>query len=74
MRSPAVIVPGVELVGLPEIARMLGKHPQTVQDWNSRGGVLPEPEWIVANRVPVWRKSTIVKWAQKHNRPVSTDG
>lgn len=58
----------LDLVGLPEIADMLGKHPQTVQDWSSKGGILPTPEAVVARRTPVWRRSTIERWARKTGR------
>lgn len=53
----------LDIVGVREIADLLGVARQTVRTWRTRG-VLPEPDATVSG-VPVWRRSTIERWAQE---------
>ena len=48
------------VVGLVELADMLGMQRGTVRQWYSRGK-LPEPDALLA-ATPVWRLSTIERW------------
>lgn len=61
-----------DLVGAEDISSMLGVQLQTVHRWRTRSremgaGALPEPEWIIGG-VPIWQRSTIVRWARQTNR------
>ncbi|HEX7276278.1 MAG TPA: ParB/RepB/Spo0J family partition protein [Acidimicrobiales bacterium] len=51
----------VALVGIPEVAEMLGVKRETVDKWRRRG-VLPVPGWVVGGS-PVWEAGVIVAWA-----------
>ena len=51
------------VVGLVELADMLGMQRGTVRQWYSRGK-LPEPDALLA-ATPVWRLSTIERWMKK---------
>ena len=50
----------LEVVGLVEIAAMLGVDRPLVRLWYHRGK-LPEPDALLA-ATPVWRRSTIEAW------------
>ena len=62
----------LDIVGPSEVASMLRVHPVTVSRWQ-RDGVLPPPE-AELNRGPVWRRATIVLWAEQTGRMVSNGG
>ena len=49
-----------DLLGLRDIARLLGVAQGTPQRWRTRG-LLPDPEAVVAGR-PVWRRGAILAW------------
>ena len=55
-----------ELVGIQEIAAMLGVAAMTPVEWRRRGK-LPEPEWVISAR-PIWLRETIVEWARATGR------
>jgi len=48
------------VVGLVELAELLGAERGTVRQWYHRGK-LPEPDALLA-ATPVWRLSTIERW------------
>lgn len=54
------------LADATEIAKRLGVKRQTVNMWRFRG-LLPEPEWML-NGGPVWKWSTIQRWATETGR------
>lgn len=60
------VAPRAELVGIPEIAELLGRPRATVDKWRRRG-VLPEPEWVIGH-APVWQASTVRQWATSTGR------
>lgn len=49
--------------GLVEIARLLGKHPQTVKGWKARG-LLPEPIGTVSG-APAYDLDEVERWYRK---------
>lgn len=52
-----------EPVGLIDIARRLGVHPRTPQQWQNRGQ-LPKPDWPTVSGRPTWCwVHTIRPWA-----------
>jgi len=53
----------LEIVGLVEIAAMLGVDRPLIRTWYARGK-LPEPDARLA-ATPVWRVSTIERWLVK---------
>lgn len=53
----------LEVVGLVEIAELLGVERATVRTWYSRGR-LPEPDARLA-ATPVWRLTTIKQWIRQ---------
>lgn len=55
-----------QIVGVAEVATALGVEANTVQVWRHRG-VLPPPDWTLAMG-PVWRWSTIKRWAIRTGR------
>jgi hypothetical protein len=59
----------LDLVGLAEIAEMLGVHPVTVGKWRAKG-VLPECDAELPKR-PLWLRETIVAWARQTGRLVA---
>lgn len=63
--GPAPVVKA-ELVGIPEIAEMLGVVRATVDKWRRRG-VLPAPGWVVGH-APIWEASEIRTWARATGR------
>ena len=54
------MTPPLAVLGLSELASVLGVKPGTVRQWHHRGQ-LPEPDAVLACG-PVWRQSTIDKW------------
>jgi hypothetical protein len=70
----------LDLLGVTEVAEMFGVHRVTASDWLQEAtkqraagkrvpGLLPEPDgWIGKRRQPVWRRSTIVRWAERTGR------
>jgi len=59
-------VPGLDIVGLKEIAERLGVKQQTAAAWRHRG-VLPPPEGTVSG-APAWQWKTIEQWAAATGR------
>lgn len=55
------------ILGLPEIAELLGVARNTPARWNDRG-VLPPPVCKVSTTIPVWYRHTIVVWAYQTKR------
>ena len=56
----------VDIVGMVEISERLNVKHQTVRQWQQRA-LLPDPEATVSG-VPVWKWSTIERWAKKTGR------
>lgn len=56
----------LDIVGVREIAALLGVKEQTVRTWRYRK-LLPEPDATVSG-IPVWRRSTILRWAKETGR------
>lgn len=50
------------LVGVAEIAAMLGVNINTVRSWRKRE-MMPPEEWLISH-TPVWRESTIRAWVR----------
>ena len=50
----------LEIVGLVELAELLGQERGTVRQWYHRGK-LPAPDATLA-ATPVWRTATIERW------------
>lgn len=59
-------LPGVEPVGIAEVAERLGQRRQTVAQWNFRG-LMPIPRWTVSGH-PAWNWSDIEEWARATGR------
>lgn len=58
------LVPLEDLVGLSEIAELLGVHKRTAQEYVNRED-FPEPlGQVAAGRV--WRKADVVAWGERH--------
>ena len=55
-----------ELVGLAEIAELLGVSSHTVTSWRQRGQ-LPDPRWSLKSG-PVWRAADITAWYERTKR------
>lgn len=57
-----------ELMGVAEVAALVGVKPGTVRIWRVRGDrmrhPLPEPDWIISG-VPIWLGETIRAWADE---------
>ena len=56
-----------DLIGLKEIAELLGVARQTPRIWRHRG-ILPEPAAELSSG-PVWYRSTILEWSQRTGHP-----
>lgn len=56
----------LDVVGLKEVAQRLGVEERTASMWKWRG-LLPPADGIVSG-LPVWRWSTIRKWATATGR------
>ena len=56
----------VHLLGLMEIADLLGVQHETCHRWRFRG-IMPEPDWTVSG-TPVWERATITAWARETGR------
>ena len=64
-REDAEPVPA-DLVGISEVADLLGVELATVHTWRTRG-VMPEPFTLVSDR-PAWRLETVLGWAESTGR------
>jgi predicted DNA-binding transcriptional regulator AlpA len=53
----------LDIVGITEIAQLLGLKHATVTNWHRRGH-MPAPDAQLSFG-PVWRRSTIERWLQK---------
>jgi chromosome partitioning protein len=62
----------MELVGLAEIADMLGVAKQVVANWRARKGSFPSPT-VTLKSGPVWDADTIRQWALAENIPLATN-
>lgn len=58
-----------ELLGLGDIARLLGRQPATAYQWKWRG-LLPPPAQTVSGR-PLWSRRAIEAWAAETGRPLA---
>jgi Putative ATPase subunit of terminase (gpP-like) len=58
----------VEIVGVAEIAELLGVRPNTVTSWRQRDQ-LPRPRWSLKSG-PVWRAADITSWYRTVKRVV----
>lgn len=56
----------IDLLGLAEIAELLGIRRASVDQLRWRG-VLPEPDAMVSGR-PLWHRETIERWARETGR------
>lgn len=54
-----------DIVDLRGIAILLGKSKHTPNQWRQRG-ILPPPDFNLLR--PVWKKSTIIRWAKDTGR------
>ena len=59
----------LDIVGLAEVAKMLGLSYNATAQRRARGQ-LPPPDVTLSNG-PVWRRETIVQW-QRQNKPPTT--
>jgi predicted DNA-binding transcriptional regulator AlpA len=70
-----MLVPLEDLVGLSEIAELLGVHKRTAQEYLDRED-FPEPLGQTRGG-RVWRKADVVEWAESHRprrgRPRKTE-
>lgn len=59
-----------EVVGKPEIARLLGVAPGTPATWIQRRDTtqIPEPDYPDVNGLDTWRRETIEEWAVETGR------
>lgn len=55
------------IVGVSEIATLLGVRPRTPHVWKYRG-LLPPPDWESVNCCEAWNRSTIIEWADQGGR------
>jgi len=53
-------VPEVQYLTIKQVAKMLGVHPKTLQDWRKQG-LFPEPQNF-GLRTLRYRKDTIEEW------------
>lgn len=56
----------LNVLGTHEVAQLLGVHRVTVSKWRAAGH-MPEPDALLAAG-PVWRLSTIARWAKRTGR------
>ena len=59
------IPPGAEVIGVAGIAELLNVEPRRVSVWRTRG-LLPEPRWQLAARIPAWDRADVEAWAREH--------
>lgn len=57
-----------QLVGMGEVAAMLGVQRRTVHQWRFRG-VLPVADFEL-DTGPVWERATILRWAKRTKRRI----
>lgn len=57
----------LDIVGLRDIADMLGVDGRTPNIWRYRG-ILPPEDAIISGTIPVWRRETITAWANATGR------
>lgn len=53
----------LDLVGVAEIADMLGVSKQVIANWRSRKGSFPDPS-VTLRSGPVWARDAIIQWAE----------
>ena len=66
-----VVLMTSHLVGLSEIATMLGVHRQQITLWRRKGS-MPEPAAVLQGNRPVWYRSDIVAWAAENKKEILT--
>ena len=57
----------LDIVGLRDIAKILGVDGRTPTKWRDRG-VLPEEDGMISETFPVWHRRTVLLWAAKTGR------
>lgn len=67
MAAQPVIDHGYQVLGLMEVAELLGVDKRTPHAWNYRG-LLPEADHPAVNGSMAWERSTIVRWAAATGR------
>lgn len=60
----------MNLVGIAEIADLLGVSKQVVANWRTRKGSFPEPVATLRSG-PVWAKETVIRWALSEGMDVA---
>lgn len=65
---PPPEVLSAQIIGIGELGPFLGFRKITTYGWNSRGGILPPPDYPTVNGHAAWRRLTIVKWAAETGR------
>lgn len=58
---------GTDPLGGPEIADLLEVKRGTVRIWIFRE-VFPKPDYPSVNGMPAWRRSTVLRWAERTGR------
>jgi hypothetical protein len=53
---------GHGILGLLDIAQLLGTARHTPHTWHTRG-VLPKPDYLISGQVPAWKRMTVLRWA-----------
>jgi predicted DNA-binding transcriptional regulator AlpA len=59
-----------ELVGLGDIAAQYGVAKNSAWRWSRRDN-FPAPAALISNRIPVWRRADVERWARK-NLPLAS--
>lgn len=57
----------LQIVGLQEIAVLLGVEKRTPHAWAFRG-LLPDPDFASINGSRAWKRATILRWAAQSGR------
>jgi predicted DNA-binding transcriptional regulator AlpA len=58
----------MDLVGLTQIAELLGMTRAGVHKLIGRESTFPEPVSVLANRTRVWEREAVEKWARETGR------
>jgi len=66
-KSPPAIPAGAQVLGVAGVAKLLGTTPLAVSLLRHRG-LLLEPRWMLAARVPAWDRVDVEKWAREAGR------